>query len=66
VLDQDAHEALERAEDRAVVMPGRLACPSLSMYSSPKRSGCWKSTWMAPPASDVPSAACTRRRFFGP
>src|SRR5206468_2760818 len=47
-------------------MTGRLGCPSLSMYSRPKRSGCWKSTWMVAFCQRRPIASCTSTSIFGP
>ena len=47
-------------------MIGRCRCPSAPMYSSPKRSGRLKSTWIVDSCQVRPIASRTSMSIFGP
>ena len=66
VLEEDAEEALDRAEKRAVDHDRSLPGTSAAWYSSSKRCGSWKSTWIVDICHVRPIASLAWTEILGP
>ncbi|GAA3422373.1 hypothetical protein GCM10018952_73160 [Streptosporangium vulgare] len=66
VLDQDAEEALDRAEQRRWIMTGCCREPSVDWYPSSKRCGRLKSSWIVDICQVLPIASRAWTEIFGP
>ena len=66
LLDQDAEEALEAAEDGAVQHHRPPAAPSSATYSASSRSGSTKSTCKVPHCQSRPIASRSTNSSLGP
>ena len=67
MLEQHGEEAFDGAEQgRGESSPGRWWVPSFAMYSSWKRSGRLKSSWMVETCQVRPMASQACTEIFGP